>query len=51
MPRGAQNEAFTLGRDYEDSPFAWLPTWMAAFRVESLCRTMFPGGDRFGRIL
>ncbi len=51
LPRGAQNEAFDFGRPYEDQPFEWMPTWMPIYRMDNLCRTMMPGGDRPGRVL
>lgn len=51
LPRGSQNEAFTFGRAYEDTPFEWMPTWMQVYRIDNLCRTMLPGGDRPGRVL
>jgi hypothetical protein len=41
----------TLGRPYEDQPFEWMPTWMPVYRIDNLCRTMMPGGDRPGRVL
>jgi len=51
LPRGSQNEAFDFGREYEDRAFEWMPPWMQVYRLDNLCRTMLPGGDRFGRIL
>ncbi len=50
IPRGGQDEAYGMGRPYEDSGFAWMPGWMACFRMENIIRTL-PGGDRPGRVL
>ena len=50
IPRGGQDEAYSLGRPYEDSGFVWMPGWMTSFRMQNIIRTL-PGGDRPGRIL
>lgn len=50
IPRGGQDEAYGMGRPYEDSGFAWMPGWMNCFRMENILRTL-PGGDRPGRVL
>lgn len=50
IPIGGQDEAYGMGRPYEDVGFAWMPGWMACFRMENIIRTL-PGGDRPGRVL